>query len=338
MAKTLPRLVLGTGAADSLFGGDGEDVVLGLGGDDSLDSGAGRDVVLGGAGKDLIFGGDGGDWILGGAGNDSIIGDRNSTTTAPGLEPGTGDDNLFGNEGDDLVQGGRGNDHLRGGEGADFVLGGSDSDTVEGGAGNDVLYGGRPQLQGFESAEPQDGADLVLGGAGDDDMGGGRGDDVLRGGTGDDTVAGGYDADTLSGGAGSDLFAFGTSGSDPYRNTVAVVDTGLGPEADVVLDFQQGLDRIDLSVLNSFVFRFVASGDLAYRFVGQQAFSGEGPEVRYDIVGGRTVIQLDGVTPTFVSRPTEDSLGFVEVPTDGVADAEIVLGGVFQLTEGDFIL
>src|SRR5689334_19341827 len=88
MARPLARLILGTGSADSLLGGDGHDIVLGLAGDDSLDSGAGRDVVLGGAGQDFIIGGDGGDWIQGGTGNDTVIGDRISSDGLSDLEPG----------------------------------------------------------------------------------------------------------------------------------------------------------------------------------------------------------------------------------------------------------
>jgi Ca2+-binding RTX toxin-like protein len=169
-------------------------------------------------------------------------------------------------------------------------------------------------------------------------MRGGRGNDVLRGGTGDDTVRGGFDADTLSGGAGRDLFAFGTRETDAFRSTRGVIDTGLGPDADLVLDFHQGQDKIDLSALNSFSLRFVAAGDFAYKFIGQAAFSGHAPEAGYDIVDGRTVVRLDGVIPQVVPLPQPDRPAVVEVPTDGVADAEIVLVGRFNLLETDFIL
>jgi hypothetical protein len=48
-------------------------------------------------------------------------------------------------------------------------------------------------------------------------------------------------------------------------------------------------------------------------------------------VDGRTVVRLDGVIPQVVSLPQPDRPAVVEVPTDGVADAEIVLAGRFNL-------
>ena len=66
-------------------------------------------------------------------------------------------------------------------------------------------------------------ADLLLGGAGDDVLVGGGGDDILSGGAGDDR---------MTGGAGADVF---------------VVRPGGG--ADEVMDFEVGVDRLDLSAL-----------------------------------------------------------------------------------------
>jgi Ca2+-binding RTX toxin-like protein len=54
--------------------------------------------------------------------------------------------------------------------------------------------------------------------------------DTLDGGAGDDFIHDGAGADTLRGGAGADVFVFARDGA-----------------VDVIADFQDGLDRIDVS-------------------------------------------------------------------------------------------
>ncbi|GGX70322.1 hypothetical protein GCM10007385_44160 [Tateyamaria omphalii] len=72
----------------------------------------------------------------------------------------------------------------------------------------------------------------VAGGHGDDYLNGGTGDDVLTGNAGDDVLFDGAGADTLSGGAGADLFILADDA-----------------DTDVILDFQRGVDRIDISAI-----------------------------------------------------------------------------------------
>ena len=52
------------------------------------------------------------------------------------------------------------------------------------------------------------------------------------------------------------------------------------------------------------------------------------------------MVQLDGVSIRVVSLPEPMGGGpaVIEVPTDGVADAEIVLAGRIDLQETDFLL
>lgn len=73
-------------------------------------------------------------------------------------------------------------------------------------------------------------ADTLSGGLGNDLLSGRDGGDLLRGAAGDDVLLDGVGADTLVGGAGSDVFVLAGDG-----------------EADVVRDFQPGIDRLDLS-------------------------------------------------------------------------------------------
>ncbi|RMP66173.1 hypothetical protein ALQ18_04241 [Pseudomonas marginalis pv. marginalis] len=53
-----------------------------------------------------------------------------------------GNDTLLGGGGDDILFGQGGNDYLDGGKGNDILLGGTGNDTLIGGAGNDILIGG----------------------------------------------------------------------------------------------------------------------------------------------------------------------------------------------------
>ncbi|MTJ05089.1 MAG: hypothetical protein FH759_10415 [Sediminimonas qiaohouensis] len=71
---------------------------------------------------------------------------------------------------------------------------------------------------------------LIAGGQFDDLLIGGTGDDDLRAGDGADMIGDGEGADTLYGGAGADIFVMSQDG-----------------RADLIADFQPGIDRIDLS-------------------------------------------------------------------------------------------
>ena len=92
-------------------------------------------------------------------------------------------------------------ENLVGTDEADTLTGGGGDDTIDGGPGGDLLEGGL-------------GNDILIGATGSDDLSGGSGHDrlqgdsahdVLRGGDGHDTLIGGIGADTLFGGAGDDI-------------------------------------------------------------------------------------------------------------------------------------
>lgn len=118
-----------------------------------------------------------------------------------------GADSIYGNQGDDAIYGNAGNDWLFGGQGFDVVFGGQNDDAV---------YG---NLQ----------ADQIYGNFGNDDLFGGQGDDTLYGGQGDDVLVGNKGNDLHFGGASADRFVFAP-----------------GSGADVIADFQNGIDRIDV--------------------------------------------------------------------------------------------
>ncbi|MDR6266916.1 VCBS domain-containing protein [Roseobacter sp. N2S] len=202
------KVISGSGKADLIQMGKGDDRINGRGGDDTLSGGAGADRLLGKGGSDSIAGEAGSDTIEGGNGRDSLWGD-------------VGSDQVLGQGGSDLLFGGGGNDKMFGGGGQDVVSGGNGSDTLTGGGGADTLNGGG-------------GKDRLVGGAQKDVLTGGNGNDALFGGGGSDMLYGGRGADTLSGGAGADTIS-GDGGNDSILG---------GAGADILWG-HAGKDRID---------------------------------------------------------------------------------------------
>jgi Ca2+-binding RTX toxin-like protein len=226
-------------------------------------------------------------------GGDDVMVLTGTATLAGSANGGTGNDRMTGSGGIDWFFGEDGNDRLQGGAGDDRLDGGKDDDKLLGDAGEDLLIGGS-------------GNDHLEGGTGNDQLRGGRGQDVLLGGDGDDILFGGYDRDWLTGGDGADLFRF-----------TNLRDSGTGKgQSDVIRDFEQGTDKIDVSLLPT-----SAPTGYHYGFSGTSAFSGSGSaEIRYFTnKSGNTIVQLDG-------------------NGDGAADAQITLLGTMALTESDFVL
>ncbi|PZQ51589.1 MAG: hypothetical protein DI556_05380 [Rhodovulum sulfidophilum] len=197
----------------------------------------------------------------------------------------TGFADIFrGGNGNDTVSGGGGNDRIYGGAGDDSLVGGRGSDRLSGGTGDDTLQGGH-------------GNDTLLGGAGDDVLRGGPGDDRLVGGPGADTLSGGPGADSLEGGAGADVLR-GGSGPDVFVFRDADHSPAVPAERDTIVDFERGVDLIDLSRLDADTTR---SGHQGFDFIGGAAFSGAAGELRNahgvlsgDLDGdGRAEFQVD---------------------------------------------
>ncbi len=203
---------------------------------------------------------------------------------------------------------------LRGSQAGDRMDGGLGADLILGFGGDDIIYGDgfAPGISGSGS-----GPDQYLGGS-----------DLIWGGGGNDWISGGHGADFLWGGAGADRFVIGShipldpNYITPYSH---VLDTGVGAGArDVVFDFQQGEDLIDLSLLLTLGYRHLNINE-AYEFIGTAAFTGERAQVRYQIQDSRTIIQIDG-------RNTRNA------GVDGVVDAEIELAAPIALQATDFVL
>ena len=252
--------------------GAGDDQFLGETGilDGEVSGGAGDDVIWSGVGNDLLNGGTGRDKLYGGAGNDTATYEDSSASVRVNLASNRG----RGGEatGDWLFD----IENLIGSNFDDTLIGDAVSNILEGGNGGDTLNG-------------EGGNDFLFGEGGDDTLIGGDGNDILNGGVG---------RDILWGGDGVDIFEF-----------LDVAESGIGSNRDVIKDFEQGVDLIDLAAVGAT--SFSASG-----------FTNTAGEVTYKLIGGgsKTVIEYD-----------HDG--------DGAADFQILMtNGGFTMTADDFVL
>jgi Ca2+-binding RTX toxin-like protein len=71
---------MGDGDAETMSGGDGNDVIFGGGGNDDLRGDGGDDQIVGGPGDDTLTGGAGNDAIVGGAGVDTAVYDATAAS------------------------------------------------------------------------------------------------------------------------------------------------------------------------------------------------------------------------------------------------------------------
>jgi Ca2+-binding RTX toxin-like protein/subtilisin-like proprotein convertase family protein len=327
-------VLYGSNYADSLDGGDGNDIIL------AYLAVNGADTLTGGLGDDVYYLFQSGDTIneSTGEGFDTFYTQANVTLAAnveqavvygaaTTVNGNSGDNNLFGlNSNNSLV--------LNGGDGNDWVMGSNQDDTLTGGIGNDILQG----LNGVNRME---------GGAGDDVYYSTNRLDVIfeNAGEGRDTLYANYNVINLAGdleqlvsyggateGSGNSLantlygnnntvgmFMAGYGGADlifgsNFADTIiggSGSDTlvGLGGNDlfkyisngnmgdDLIIDFTTGADRIDLSG------RGYAAGDIS-------------SAITLTAQGGGTLITFAGGTMQF---------------------STIMLAGVANVTAADFL-
>lgn len=255
---------------DTLIGGAGNDTLLGWGGNDRLTGGGGDDAINGGAGTDTaVFAGTvqvkvnlatlvaqntgyGSDVLTdienieSGTGADLLRG----SAVANRLWAEAGNDTVFGGDGNDTIYGLAGNDILIGDAGNDYLSAGPGVDTAVfiGAVATTVNLGisvaqntgyGMDVLLGFENVISGSGADRLSGNSAANTLAGGDGNDTLAGSSGNDALLGGNGNDLLTGGVGDDRTQ-GGAGSDRF-----VLNTGAG--ADTFVDFQNGIDRIQIT-------------------------------------------------------------------------------------------
>ncbi|WP_210168757.1 M10 family metallopeptidase C-terminal domain-containing protein, partial [Methylobacterium sp. Leaf465] len=128
---------------------------------------------------------------------------------------------------------------------------------------------------------------------------GGSGSNFIKGGSGDDVIVGGGGRDYITGGAGKDIFVYGSLAGDGI---------------DLISDFKQGADRIDLAAITG------APQDLSgWQWLGSESFTGHDWQLRYETSRGLTTIQIDA-------------------DGDLKADFQLELTGKLAMSTGDFIL
>ncbi|MGD9650606.1 MAG: calcium-binding protein [Dongiaceae bacterium] len=301
--------------------GDGNDTVYGSDMIAVVYGGNGNDTIYGGTGGGFLFGGNGDDTIYslyynavieGGSGNDRII--AGSTTISgmqfsiwgdgPSAFPENGGTSPYGNDyiiilgnnggmidggdGDDRIYGGNGGNNIFAGPGNDYVVGGIVSDSLNGSDGNDTIYG-------------RGGDDAITGGRGNDLLYGEDDNDYINGNDGNDTIYGGAGNDMIIGGRGSDIL-YGGEGADVFRYLVGDLGSGI----DAIMDFQVGIDRIQLSNLINY------NGNLSQYVSFTQNADG----------ATRVMVDLDGSGGTSVAAP----LANVHVSGGALALSDFVVG------------
>jgi serralysin len=182
----------------------------------------GNDKLYGGGEFDLVYGNDGNDELYGEAGADALVGDA----------------------GNDRLDGGIDQDYMIGGAGDDafYVENIGDNAVESAGGGNDTIYASTAYTitENVENLVLTGTARYANGNNADNTITGNAEKNELRGLGGADQLVGGGGSDLMWGGAGADTFVY-TSASESTR----------GQTMDAILDFQVGIDHIDLSAVHT---------------------------------------------------------------------------------------
>ncbi|MDA0967555.1 MAG: M10 family metallopeptidase C-terminal domain-containing protein [Proteobacteria bacterium] len=188
------------------------------------------------------------------------------------------DDTINGGDSEDLIKGREGNDKLYGGANDDTIYGHMGNDKLFGEGGHDYLYGGK----GNDVLKGQQGHDTLFGQAGNDQLFGGEGNDILKGGSGNDKLLGQAGVDILYGGSDADTFIF-----------KAIKDSSISKGVDTIMDFEDGIDLIDISalVVNNDITGF---GDLTITNDGTKTtVSANGTDFLFELEGVHALDQTD---------------------------------------------
>lgn len=218
-----------------MFGGDG---------DDELTSQNGNDFLFGGLGDDTIEAGYFTNTVIGGGGNDTFVIAARGTQTTTIRDFTVGEDKI------DL----RAMNIAELSQLTPFL-----SENADGNLVFETFWEDNAEIFIFEGLSLADvSADMftfrtftgdltvdtdggsrfdnyvMFGGLGDDELTSQNGNDILSGGAGDDELDGGFFTNTLYGGSGNDSFVMAARGT----------------QTQMIKDFTQGEDQIDLRVLN----------------------------------------------------------------------------------------
>jgi serralysin len=152
---------------------------------------------------------------------------------------------------------------------------------------------------------------LTLLGTADIAAEGNKRDNIITGNAGDNDLIGAIGADILIGGKGRDDFIY-----------TALADSGKGLARDVIKDFAEDIDQIDLSLMDAVT---STVPDDPFVWIGGAAFSGVAGQLRV------TKIDLAG-------SASDKTIVAGDVDGNKVADFQIELSGLHKLDAGDFVL
>ncbi|MEM7210350.1 MAG: LamG-like jellyroll fold domain-containing protein [Pseudomonadota bacterium] len=235
---------------------------------------------------------------------------------------------LNGTAEDDVIDGAGGNDIINGLGGADIMMGGDGDDRFycddEGDQIIEAAGGGYDRVYTSVSATLSANVEAVkatgttaidlTGNASDNWIDGNSAANTLLGGEGSDRLRGREGDDVLDGEGGNDILEGGT-GSDIFR---------VGPDGgvDMVLDFELGLDRIDLTATGASPAGLTIND------------SAQGARIQYDDANLGNVVILKGVYASDLSV-----LDFIH---EGISAAEMIQGtdanDVLRAWDGDAML
>jgi Ca2+-binding RTX toxin-like protein len=218
---------------DKFFGGNNAETVTDNDGADIVNLNGGNDTYLATGG----IAADGNDIVRGGAGIDTYDASAATHDVRINLDTVAHDLNGF-----LLVAANTAIGPAISGFAKDSIFG---FENASGGGGNDVIYGTA-------------GANVLSGGAGGvNNLLGFGGNDTLIGGSGTDALFGGAGKDQLTGGAGQDSFVY-----------TALSNSGITASArDLIADFEQGIDHIDLSFIDANKMNAAGTND-DFNFIG----------------------------------------------------------------------
>ena len=216
-------------------GGDGNDAIIGSGNADEINGGAGDDRITAARGNDAVLkGGEGNDLFIwnNGDGTDTVDGENGADQQDVNGDPTQGDEftvvPLDGRAQFDRVNLGKFGISMGTVERLSMnTFGGDDKITAENGAGIALLMDGGP---GSDNLTGADGRDIINGGDGVDTLTGGGQDDRIVGDRGNDNMVGGDGDDTMvwNNGDGTDK-ADGDAGYDTVE-----VNAGTGAVGDQI--------------------------------------------------------------------------------------------------------
>jgi Ca2+-binding RTX toxin-like protein len=251
-----------------------------------------------------------------GTGND-LANNIKGTSAVNTLTGGAGADTLTGNGGADIMDGGEDGDlyiadfsdiiHDTGTTGIDRVQS-NGSFTLAAGSGIEQLSTKAGVVGGNLTGD--EAANFITGNTGTNILSGKAGNDTLTADDGTDTLIGGLDKDRMTGGADADIFRFGASDS---LATAAGYDT--------VVDFDTGVDEMDLSIFAG----SAPASVYAEIAVASNAFATLKAAAEAQMVGG--------VKAVFVAGSSNGWLFWNTDATPGTAEAAVALTGRTSLTD-----